>query len=741
MTEHEATELDPDHPDSASGQVPDGPSADRPLSDPGDDRLGYAPFAAALAKGIGEMSAPDGLVVAIYGAWGLGKTTVLNFVEHYLGEQYPNEFVVVRFNPWWFTGRVDIAAAFFAQLRGIFDKWQVRGERARGYAAGAARIAGAFTGTSLGDVARDLIEGDPATVPELKKKLADSLAASDTRLLIQIDDIDRLTADEVAELFAVVKSLADFPNTIYLLAFDRDQVAGALSTRVRRISRSGLQEQSGFDYLDKIVQVPFELPLPEREALRALLIGSLHEIVGEVDEDLFDAEQFNALLHRGLLKLLKTPRDIVRLTNSLRVTYGAVRGEVNVVDFVALEALRVFTPSVYDRIRTRPDMFGVLGGTDALFPELHDDERKAFHETWMSEIVDAEERDAVTEIVGELLPRLAQLLELRIVTRRRRIDSRRTRSLSEPEYFPLYFRFALGDQVVSRDLIATVIASAGDAAAFSQQLLALAETRTANGRTRASAMLDELVAQAEEGFSAGDAPTVIKTLIDMGDKLWLDGDDEFFGANNPTRIVWLVGGLLDRVERENRCELLTDAIRDAHSVGTPTLLVRRIIRGLGVGDKSSTRDTSPTELDERNALVDAECAVALEAVAAERIAAAAESGQLFTTDRMLWVLAEWGRWGDVEAPKDWVARVLAQNDTLSRFLLAARGERISSDGLRYRLDPRSIDPYSARQDVIAAVRRLRETIDDGSDVAVAADQYLLEYEMLEGGSDPERASW
>jgi hypothetical protein len=254
-------------------------------------------------------------------------------------------------------------------------------------------------------------------------------------------------------------------------------------------------------------------------------------------------------------------------------------------------------------------------------------------------------------------------------------------------------------------------------------------------------MLDELVAQAEEGFSAGDAPTVIKTLIDMGDKLWLDGDDEFFGANNPTRIVWLVGGLLDRVERENRCELLTDAIRDAHSVGTPTLLVRRIIRGLGVGDKSSTRDTSPTELDERNALVDAECAVALEAVAAERIAAAAESGQLFTTDRMLWVLAEWGRWGDVEAPKDWVARVLAQNDTLSRFLLAARGERISSDGLRYRLDPRSIDPYSARQDVIAAVRRLRETIDDGSDVAVAADQYLLEYEMLEGGSDPERASW
>lgn len=344
-------------PVSAATQV-SATSADRPLTNPDDDRLGYGPFAQALAAGIASMSAPDGLVVAIYGAWGLGKTTVLNFVEHYLHESHPDEFVVVRFNPWWFSGRVDIAAAFFDQMRAIFEKWSVRGEQARDYAAQLARVVGAVTLTGAGDAAAELIHSKPADVPELKKKLSDALAGQDKRLLIVIDDIDRLTEDEVAELFGVIKGLADFPNTIYVLAFDRQQVAEALSRR---------SSQAGLEYIEKIVQVPFELPLPERDALLGLFFDQLHEIVGEVDDDLLDNDELRLLLTDGLAKLMDTPRDIVRLTNSLRVTYGAVRGEVNVVDFVALEGLRVFEPQVYDSIRVRPDMFGVLTGLTQVF--------------------------------------------------------------------------------------------------------------------------------------------------------------------------------------------------------------------------------------------------------------------------------------------------------------------------------------------------------------------------------------
>jgi predicted KAP-like P-loop ATPase len=228
---------------------------------------------------------------------------------------------------------------------------------------------------------------------------------------------------------------------------------------------------------------------------------------------------------------METPRDIVRLTNSLRVTYGAVRGEVNIVDFVALEALRVFEPAVYDRIRARADMFGVLSGLARVFPKAREDEQRTFHAQWVGEINDAEKRKAVQHIVARLFPETAKLLDAHLGISRRRIDARRARAISEPEYFPLYLRFALGDQVLSRELIAAFVAAASDPDVFAERLLALAEETTTSGRTRASVMLDELSAQAEHGFAPEHVAGVIKSLTNIGDMLWIESDNEFMGVD------------------------------------------------------------------------------------------------------------------------------------------------------------------------------------------------------------------
>jgi predicted KAP-like P-loop ATPase len=61
------------------------PLPDRPGANPErDDQLGYAPFAKNLAQAIARITPTDGLVLALYGPWGSGKSTVLNFVESYL---------------------------------------------------------------------------------------------------------------------------------------------------------------------------------------------------------------------------------------------------------------------------------------------------------------------------------------------------------------------------------------------------------------------------------------------------------------------------------------------------------------------------------------------------------------------------------------------------------------------------------------------------------------------------------
>jgi predicted KAP-like P-loop ATPase len=75
-------------------------SADRPCSDPQDDLFGHAPFAENLANSICRYPGNDGLVLALYGPWGSGKSTVLQYVRHFLDHLPENEQpVVVDFNP------------------------------------------------------------------------------------------------------------------------------------------------------------------------------------------------------------------------------------------------------------------------------------------------------------------------------------------------------------------------------------------------------------------------------------------------------------------------------------------------------------------------------------------------------------------------------------------------------------------------------------------------------------------
>ena len=99
-------------------------SPDRPLENPADDRLGYRPFAAYLAEALRRMVSTQGFVVALYGAWGSGKSTLLNFVEREISQGQPKatQPIIIRFNPWWFSGHEDLAARFFDQLLLTLDE-------------------------------------------------------------------------------------------------------------------------------------------------------------------------------------------------------------------------------------------------------------------------------------------------------------------------------------------------------------------------------------------------------------------------------------------------------------------------------------------------------------------------------------------------------------------------------------------------------------------------------------------
>src|SRR4051812_14485693 len=93
------------------------PYNDKPISQPADDRFGIDPFAKTLASSILKLSAPEGTVLALNGAWGSGKSSAVNLVLHHLKEAVDEgEIGVINFNCWWFRGEEALALAFFREL-------------------------------------------------------------------------------------------------------------------------------------------------------------------------------------------------------------------------------------------------------------------------------------------------------------------------------------------------------------------------------------------------------------------------------------------------------------------------------------------------------------------------------------------------------------------------------------------------------------------------------------------------
>ncbi len=94
-----------------------------------------------------------------------------------------------------------------------------------------------------------------------------------------LDDIDRLTTSEIRDIFKPVRLTANFPNIIYIVAFDRIRVEKALTE----------QNIPGRDYLEKILQVSFDLPaVPAHvlskqvtEAISDALSNDSHKLVSE----------------------------------------------------------------------------------------------------------------------------------------------------------------------------------------------------------------------------------------------------------------------------------------------------------------------------------------------------------------------------------------------------------------------------------------------------------------------------
>jgi predicted KAP-like P-loop ATPase len=388
-------------------------------------------------------------------------------------------------------------------------------------------------------------------------KISDRLRKASSKLLVIVVDIDRLSGDEVREVFRLIKSVANFPNVTYLLAFDREAVCRMLEP---------MQGGTGEEYLEKIVQVPFELSNPNSTAIQQMMFKRLDAIFAATPDNLFHKDRWQTVF-TALCRLIKTPRDAVRLTNSLSLSYGPVREEVDAVDFLVIEAVRVFIPQVYDLIRGNSEMFREPSWRSPPPPSAED--MKKFHTNW-SEALTADGSitgtmlEPVKEILSAVFPNVEKSFRHPLFSRGSGDIGPMGRRICDNDAFPVYFYLSVPETSVSRaEMNALLSLTAED---LTRILTSQSHAKRIDRLSRVRATLEVLPDYAR-GLSPDQSIVLAKALFRAGDDLLKA--DRSMGPLSPPQ-AWLVSHTLKNtmlnLAVSKRFEVLEEAIRGSHRI-------------------------------------------------------------------------------------------------------------------------------------------------------------------------------
>lgn len=355
---------------------------DEPIVSYSEDLFNRGKFISDFYEQIAYLMSETSFVFSLYGGRGEGKTSVLNLLKQKF--EGIMSFLLIDFNPWYFNDKEAILRAFYSQLeRGLSKDFILRNDFSRTVRKYLQYISfGANFGFNL------RLNNTNKSIEIMKQNIGSYLETMNIKILVFVDDIDRLQLDEVLQVFSIIKNSADLKNIIFVLSFD--------PTIIERLLQKGLN--SGKDFLDKIVQMPVNLPKIPSEDIGNYLIDNINKLLQEINLSDYKKKNFYKEFlpnyREYCSKLFRTLRHIKRYINGIRATLPSIKREVNLHDFFILEIICNFFPLSYDDIWNNRRFYIQVGiEEDLSYFFLKDEEIKSA----VKEHVDSILKEAVGE--------------------------------------------------------------------------------------------------------------------------------------------------------------------------------------------------------------------------------------------------------------------------------------------------------------------------------------------------------
>lgn len=336
--------------------------ADKPIESIENDGLNRKSFSQQLAHAILSYKSQDNFTIGLCGRWGTGKTSIINMVVEEITRETsdsPDKPIIVNFNPWNYSDKSQLIKQFFntimskigigkpgkelKRVSSAIEKYSEVLEYSQyipvvgGYLK---PIKGLLKG--LGSKVSEIAE-QKNSLENVKDKVVNALKNQNQKIIVIIDDIDRLNNEQIRLIFQLVNCVAGFPNMIYLLSFDKSVVVRALEDE---------QKCDGEEYLEKIIQVPFDVPEAKKSDVHQLLFDQLNNLwFEEIPCENYEKEYWSKVYNSCLSPLLNTIRDVNRVINVYKFKYGLLHSETNCIDLLAITTFQVCAPSMFEWIK------------------------------------------------------------------------------------------------------------------------------------------------------------------------------------------------------------------------------------------------------------------------------------------------------------------------------------------------------------------------------------------------------
>lgn len=289
---------------------------DIPVTSKGEDVLGVEVYVDSLSIFILECDTP--MTIAIQGDWGSGKTSIMNLIK----EKIEDKVITIWFNTWQFSQfemqsylTISLFTEFLSGLGAGKDSSLVNslltfGKRfivgvAEHYTgqSNAQWLENALGSNNISDFGKEIKEFKDKIKSTVSQKLQEN---GKERVVIFIDDLDRLSPDKAVEILEVLKVFIDVPNCIFILAVDYNVIVQGLEKKFGK----NVSEIKGKSFFDKIIQLPFAVPLPQYN-----IDNYIKDLLEKMNVKSFD-EDLSTYKDLIELSIGFNPRSVKRLFNS-----------------------------------------------------------------------------------------------------------------------------------------------------------------------------------------------------------------------------------------------------------------------------------------------------------------------------------------------------------------------------------------------------------------------------------------